>query len=92
MGGVGWANLPRSEILIQEIFGGLAFIRGEGVDFPNLWGKGVVKVDLVVVGSRRGNVVSCLFREYRGEGGILRGEGGFGFGFLGGRREFSSGG
>ena len=46
----------------------------------------------MVIGSRGGNVVGSLLREYRGEGGIFRGEGGFGFGLLGGSRKFSGGG
>ena len=46
----------------------------------------------MVIGSRRGNVISSFFREYRGEGGIFRRENGFGFGLLGGCRKFSGSG
>ena len=51
LGGVGWAYLSRGEVFVQKVFGGLAFVWGEGVNFPDLWGKGVVKIDFMVVGS-----------------------------------------
>ena len=54
-------NLPRSEVLIEEVFSGFVFVRGKGIHFPNLWGKGVVKVDLMVIGSGRKDMVSGFF-------------------------------
>ena len=64
---VGWANLSRSEVLVKEVFGGLVFVRGERIYFSNLWGKGVVKIDLMIIRSRWGNMVSSLFGKHRGE-------------------------
>ena len=57
-------NLPRSEVLIEEVFSGFVFVRGKGIHFPNLWGKGVVKVDLMIIRSRWGNVVGSFLGEY----------------------------
>ena len=64
---VGGANLSRSEILIKEVFGGFAFIRRERVYFPNLWGKGVIKIDLMIIRLRWGDVVGTFFGKHRGE-------------------------
>ena len=52
-------------------FGGFPFVRREGVYLSNLWGKGIVEIDLVVIGSGRGNMVSGFFREYRSKRGIF---------------------
>ena len=71
LGRVGWTDLSRGEVFIQEVLSGLAFVRREGVYFPDLRDEGVVKVDLVVIGSRRGNVIGSFFREHRGEGGVF---------------------
>ena len=64
LGGIGWADLPRSEVFVQEIFGGFAFVRGEGVNLPDFRGEGFIEVDFMVVGSERGNVVGSFFREH----------------------------
>ena len=44
--------------------------RREGIPFQS-WGKGVVKIDLVIVRLRRVDVVGGLFGEYGGERGVL---------------------
>ena len=64
---VGRANLSRSEVLVEEVFGGLAFVRGERIYFSNLWGEGVVKIDLMIIRSRWGNVVGSFFGKHRGK-------------------------
>ena len=68
-------NLPAIKVFLEEDFSGFAFIRQEWVNIPNFGSKGVVKVDLMVVGSRWWNVVSGFLgkdgskvREFRGEG------------------------
>ena len=71
LGGIGWTDLSRGEVFIQEVLSGLAFVWGEGIYFPDLRGEGVVEIDLVVIGSRRGNVIGSFFREHRGEGGVF---------------------
>ena len=75
-------NLSRGKVFIKEILGSFLFFGGERVYFPNLWGKGVIEDDLVIIRSGRGNVVGGLFGKYRGERGVFRGERRFGFGFL----------
>ena len=61
LGGVGWADLSRGEVFIQEVLSGFTLVRGEGVHFPDLWGEGVVEIDLMIIGSRGGNVVGGFF-------------------------------
>ena len=92
MGRVGWADLSRGEVFIQEVLSGFSLIRGEGVYLPDLWGEGVIEVYFMVVGSRRGNVVGGFLGEHRGKGGIFRGECGLGLRLLSSSREFGGGG
>ena len=61
LGRIGWSNFPRGDVLIQEVFGGFSFIGGEGIYFPDLQGEGVVKIDLMIIGSGRRDVVSGFF-------------------------------
>ena len=42
LGGIGWADLSRSEVFIQKVFGGFSFVGGEWIYFPDFWSKGVV--------------------------------------------------
>ena len=79
---VGQTNLSRGEIFVKEVFGGLSFFRGKGIHLPYFWGEGVVEVDLMVIGSRRGNMVGGLFGEYRSERRVFWGKCRFGFGLL----------
>ena len=51
------------KVFLEEICGGLVFIREEGVDFSDLGGERFVKVDLMVIGSRQWNVVSSLLGD-----------------------------
>ena len=51
LGGVGRADLPRGEVFVQKVFSGFAFIWGEGINFPDLRGKGVIKIDFMIIGS-----------------------------------------
>ena len=68
------------------------FIRGERVYFSDLWGKGIIEINLVVIGSGGRNMVGGFLREHQGEQGIFRGESGFWFKFLGCGSEFSGSG
>ena len=61
LGRIGRAELSRSEVLVQKVFGGFSFIRGEGVYLPDFRSKEVVKVDLVIIGSERGDMIGSLF-------------------------------
>ena len=63
MGRVGRVNFTRSEIFIKEVFCGFPFIRGEGIDFPNLRDKGFIKVYFVVIRLGWRYVVSGFFGE-----------------------------
>ena len=92
LGGIGWADLSRSKVFIQEVLSGFALVWGEGIHFSDLRGEGVVEIDLMVIGSRGGNVVGSFFGEHQGEGRVFWGKGGLWFGLLGGSRKFSGGG
>ena len=70
---VGRVNFARSEIFIKEVFSGFLFIRGEGIDFPNLRDKGFIKVYFMVIRSGWGYVVSGFFEEDRGKFSVFRG-------------------
>ena len=63
LGGFRWADLPRAKVFINEVVGSLSFFYREGIKFPNLWDKGLVKVDGMVVGATRGYVVCGFFGE-----------------------------
>ena len=43
------------------------FVWRERVYFPNLWGKGVIKIDLMIIRLRWGDVVGTFFGKHRGE-------------------------
>ena len=60
LGRIGRANFSRSKVLVQKVFGDFSFIRGERVYLPDFRSKGVVKVDLVIIGLGRGNVIGSL--------------------------------
>ena len=61
LGGVGWADLSRGEVFIQEVLSGFMLVWGEGVHFPDLWGEGVVEIDFMIIGSRGGNMIGGFF-------------------------------
>ena len=67
LGRVGGVNLSRGEILIKEVLGGFLFFGGEGIYFYDFQGEGIIKVDLVVIGLRWGNVVSGFLGEHGGK-------------------------
>ena len=60
-------NFSRSKVFIKEVLGGFPFIGREGIYFPDLRGEGVIKVDLVVIGSRWGDIVGGFLGEHGGE-------------------------
>ena len=51
LGGIGWADLSRGEVFVQEVLSGFVFVQGEGIYLSDLRGEGVVKIDLMVIGS-----------------------------------------
>ena len=63
LGGFRRADLSRAKVLINEVVGGLSFFYRKGVEFPNLWDKGFVEVDGMVVGATRGYVLRGFFGE-----------------------------
>ena len=63
LGGVQGTNLSTVEVFLEEVLGGLPFFRRSGVDFPDLGGEGVVKVDLVVIWSGWWDIISGFFGE-----------------------------
>ena len=69
--GVGRTNLSSGKVFFKEVLGGFFLIGREGVDFAYLRCKGVVEIDLMVIGLGWGNMVSCFFREDLGEVGIF---------------------
>ena len=89
---VGGMDFSQGEVFIKEVFGGFLFFGGEVIYLPDFRREGVIKVDFVVIGARRGNVVSGLLGEHGGERRVFWGERGFGFGFLSGGSEFSGSG
>ena len=48
---------------MEEVLGGLSFFWGQGVDFSDLGSEEVVKIDLMIIGSRWWNMVSSFFGE-----------------------------
>jgi len=67
------------EILVEECFGGEAFFRGEGVEFPDLGGERVSEVNFMIIGSGRRNMVCSFFSEDRRELGVFWRKDSFGF-------------
>ena len=63
--------LPNSKVLIEDILDCFLLIRGEWVDFAYFRHEGVVEVDLVVIESERGNMVSCFLGEDLSKVGIF---------------------
>ena len=61
LGGFRRADFPGAKIFINEVVGGLSFFYREGVEFPNLWDKGLGEVDGVVIGAGGGYVVGGFF-------------------------------
>ena len=61
--GLGWADLSRAKVFINEVVGGLSFFYREGIKFPNLWDKGFIEVDGMIIGATRGYVVRGFFGE-----------------------------
>ena len=61
--GVRGTKFSSGEVFFKEVFSGFLFIWGEQVNFADLQHKGLVKVDLMVIGSARRDMVSGFFRE-----------------------------
>ena len=47
----------------EEVLGGFLLIGRKWVDFAYLRHEGFIEVDFMIIGSGRGNVVSCFLRE-----------------------------
>ena len=65
--GFGRYNASSLEMFIDEILAGFLFGRVKGVDFRNLWDKGILEFDGVIKGLMRGKNIIGLFREDIGE-------------------------
>jgi len=92
LGRVRGADFSGAEILVKESFSGKTFFGGKRIEFSNFWEEGVGKVDFVVIGSGRRNMVCGLLSEYGGELGVFRGKSNFGFGSFCSYSEFGGGG
>ena len=73
----------QSEGFHHEVIGSLSLCDGEGVEFANLGYKGFIKIDGVVEGSQRGNMVGGFFGEDLSEFGIFSEKGFLGLGCFG---------
>ena len=76
---VGRLNLPSSKVFLKEVLSGFLFIRGEQVDFAYLRHEGLIEVDLMIIQSGRGDMVSHFFREDLSKVSIFQQEGDLGF-------------
>ena len=54
-------------MFFDESLAGFLFSRVKGVDFRNLWDKGILEFDGVIKGSMRGKNIIGLFQEDLGE-------------------------
>ena len=90
--GVQGTNLSAVKVFLEEIFSGFTFTGRERVNFPNFGSEGVVKVDLMIIGSRRRDMVGGFFGEDQSEVGEFGGKGLLRFHFFSSCGKFSSGG
>ena len=66
LGGFRRVDLPGAKVFINEVVGGLPFFYREGIKFPNLWDKGLIEVDGMVIGSSGGYMVCGFLGENLG--------------------------
>ena len=59
--GFGRYNASSLQMFLNESLAGFLFGRVKGVDFRNLWGKGIFEFNGVIEGSMRGKNVIGLF-------------------------------
>ena len=59
--GVQGVNLSTVKVLLEEIFSSFMFIGGERVNLPDFGSEGVIKVDLMIIGSRQWDMVGSFF-------------------------------
>ena len=85
-------NLSSVQVFLEEVLCSLLFVGGEGVYLAYLRREGLVEVDLMVVGMRRGDIVSGFFREDLGKVSIFWWECNFGFRLFSSDGEFGGGG
>ena len=71
MGGVRGTNLSGSKVFFEEVLSSFLFVGRKQVYFAYLRCEGFIEIDLVVIGSGRGNMVGCFFREDLGEVSIF---------------------
>ena len=74
LGGIGRTNLSSSQVFLQEVLSSFLFIWRKWVDFAYLRREGFIKIDFMIVGSGRGDMVGHFLREDLGEVGIFRWE------------------
>ena len=71
-------NFSTVKVLLKKVLSGFAFVRRERVDLSNSGSEGIVKVNLMIIGSRQQDMVSGFLGEDQGEGskfgrkGLLR--------------------
>ena len=63
LGRVRGSDFSCSKVFFEEVLDGFLFVRREWVDFAYLRHKGLIQVDFMVIGMRRGNMVSGFFQE-----------------------------
>ena len=56
-----WVDFSGGKVFIKEVFGSFSLIWEERVHFSYLWGKGIIQVDLMIIGPGGGNMVSSFF-------------------------------
>ena len=56
-------DLPTVKVFLKEVFGGFSFFGGQGVDFPYFGSEGVVKIDLMIIGSGWWDMVGSFLGE-----------------------------
>ena len=61
--GVGRTDLFSSIVLIEKMFSGFLLIGEYQIDFTNLWHKGVIEINFVVIEMGWEDMVSCIFAE-----------------------------
>ena len=71
LGGVGRTDLPDGQVFFEEVLSSFLFVRRKRIDFAYLRCESFVEIDLVVIGSGRGNVVRCFFGEDLSKVGIF---------------------
>ena len=68
---VGRSDFSSDEVFFEKVLSGFLLVWREGVDFANLWHKGVVKIDFMIIKMGGGNMVCCFLRKDLGIVNVL---------------------